>query len=79
MKMIRINKFIAESGFASRRKAEEYIEQGRVTINGKVVKTLSTKVDPLNDVVYVDDVKLKKKEKRCNYFLKQITEIQNLN
>ncbi len=63
MKLIRINKFIAESGFASRRKAEEYITQGRVTINGKVVKTLSTKVDPLNDVVYVDDVKLKKKEK----------------
>jgi len=63
MKLIRINKFIAESGFASRRKAEEYITQGRVTINGKVVKVLSTKVDPLNDVVYVDDVKLKKKEK----------------
>ena len=63
MDLIRINKFIAESGFTSRRKAEEYIEQGRVTINGKVVKTLSTKVDPLNDVVYVDDVKLKKKEK----------------
>ena len=63
MKLIRINKFIAESGFTSRRKAEEYIEQGRVLLNGKVVKTLSTKVDPLNDVVYVDDVKLKKKEK----------------
>ncbi|MCK5458113.1 MAG: rRNA pseudouridine synthase [Melioribacteraceae bacterium] len=58
-----MNKFIAESGFTSRRKAEEYIEQGRVLLNGKVVKTLSTKVDPLNDVVYVDDVKLKKKEK----------------
>lgn len=67
MKLIRLNKYIAESGFSSRRKAEEYIEQGRVTINGKVIKTLSTKVDPLNDVVYVDDVKLKKKDKV--YFL----------
>lgn len=67
MKLIRLNKYIAESGFSSRRKAEEYIEQGRVTINGKVIKTLSTKVDPINDVVYVDDVKLKKKDKV--YFL----------
>jgi len=64
---IRLNKYIAESGFASRRKAEEYIEQGRVMINGKVVTSLSTKVDPQNDVVYVDDVKLKVKEKV--YFL----------
>ena len=64
---VRLNKYIAESGFASRRKAEEYIIQGRVIINGKVVKELSTKVDPFNDVVYVDDVKLKKKNKI--YFL----------
>lgn len=64
---VRLNKFIAESGFASRRKAEEYITQGRVLLNGKVVKNLSTKVDPFNDVVYVDDVKLKLKEKI--YFL----------
>lgn len=60
---VRLNKYIAESGFASRRKAEEYITQGRVLINGKVVKELSTKVDSFNDVVYVDDVKLKTKEK----------------
>ncbi len=64
---VRLNKYIAESGFTSRRKAEEYIEQGRVLLNGKVVKTLSTKVDPFNDVVFVDDVKLKLKEKI--YFL----------
>ncbi len=63
MKLIRINKYLAESGIASRRKSEEYILQGRVTINGKVVKDLSAKIDPLNDVVYVDDVKLKKKDK----------------
>lgn len=60
---VRLNKYIAESGFASRRKAEEYIEQGRVLVNGKVVKNLGTKVDPFNDIVYVDDVKLKIKEK----------------
>ncbi len=63
MAEIRLNKYIAESGIASRRKAEEFITQGRVIINGKVVENLSTKVDPFNDVVYVDDVKLKQKEK----------------
>ena len=67
MMEVRLNKFIAESGFASRRKAEEYITQGRVQINGKVVKVLATKVNPFEDEVYVDDVKLKRKEKI--YFL----------
>jgi 23S rRNA pseudouridine2605 synthase len=64
---IRLNKYIAESGFASRRKAEEFIEQGRVTINGKVVTNLATKIRPERDEVYVDDVKLKPKKKI--YFL----------
>lgn len=64
---MRLNKYIAESGFASRRKAEEYIEQGRVLINGKVVTNLATQVDSFSDEVYVDDVKLKIKEKM--YFL----------
>jgi len=64
---MRLNKYIAESGFASRRKAEEYIEQGRVLINGKVVTNLATQVNPFSDEVYVDDVKLKIKEKL--YFL----------
>ena len=67
MKTVRINKYLAESGIASRRKSEEFILQGRVTVNGKVVNDLSAKIDPFNDVVYVDDVKLKTKEKV--YFL----------
>jgi len=65
--MIRINKFIAESGITSRRKAEEFIRQGRVIVNGKVVTDLSSKIDPYNDTVFVDDTKLKPKEKV--YFL----------
>ncbi|MEN8191809.1 MAG: pseudouridine synthase [Bacteroidota bacterium] len=63
MKLTRINKYLAESGIASRRKSEEYILQGRVTVNGKVIKDLSYKVDTLNDIVYFDDVKLKSKNK----------------
>lgn len=42
--MERVQKVIANSGYCSRRKAEEYIKQGLVTINGEVVTELGTKV-----------------------------------
>jgi 23S rRNA pseudouridine2604 synthase len=48
----RLNKFIGETGFCSRREADKYIEQGRVTING-LVPELGTKVS-LNDEVRID-------------------------
>jgi len=55
MKMeIRLQKMIAGSGLASRRKAETLIAAGRVTVNGKVVTELGTKVDPECDHVKVD-------------------------
>ena len=47
---IRLQKFLSESGVASRRKAEEYIEQGRIKVNGRVAK-LGDKVDPKRDKV----------------------------
>jgi 23S rRNA pseudouridine2605 synthase len=51
---VRLQKAIAESGLASRRKAEALIAAGRVTVNGKVVTELGTKVDPERDHVKVD-------------------------
>lgn len=39
---MRINKYIAHAGVASRRKAEELIKEGRVTLNGKTVTELAT-------------------------------------
>ncbi|HSB44229.1 MAG TPA: S4 domain-containing protein, partial [Nitrospira sp.] len=42
---IRLQKLIAGAGLASRRKAEALIAAGRVTVNGKVVTELGTKVD----------------------------------
>jgi len=51
---IRLQKLIAGTGLASRRKAEVLIATGRVTVNGKVVKELGTKVDPAKDHVKVD-------------------------
>ena len=50
----RINKFIAESGLASRRKAEEFINQGRVSVNEKIVNSLSYTINPDKDIVKVD-------------------------
>lgn len=51
---VRLQKYIADCGVTSRRKAETMIREGRVTINGVAVKEMGTKVDPSNDVVMVD-------------------------
>lgn len=45
----RINKFLSETGFCSRREADKLIEQGRVTINGKVPE-MGTKISPTDEV-----------------------------
>ena len=50
---MRINKFLASTGLASRRKCEEYVTDGRVTVNGKVVSNLAFDVLE-NDKVKVD-------------------------
>ena len=49
---MRLNKFIAHSGICSRRKADELIEAGLITVNGKVTKEVGTKVDIGDKVVY---------------------------
>jgi 23S rRNA pseudouridine2605 synthase len=50
----RLQKVLAHAGVASRRKAEELIRQGRVTVNRQVVTQLGTKVDPSRDDIRVD-------------------------
>ena len=64
----RLQKIIAASGIASRRKDEEIIGAGRVTLNGKVVVEQGTKADPQRDVICVDGKPLKSRE-RLLYFL----------
>lgn len=49
--MIRLQKAIADSGFCSRRKAEEYIERGKVLVNGKIITELGTKVDSKDEII----------------------------
>lgn len=51
--MVRLQKVIADAGIASRRKAETLITAGRVTVNGRVVRELGTRVDPERDHVKV--------------------------
>jgi 23S rRNA pseudouridine2605 synthase len=54
MKLIRLNKFIAESGICSRRKADELILQERIQVNSKTVSDLGSKIDPDVDKVSYD-------------------------
>lgn len=61
MEEIRLQKYLAESGIASRRKCEEFIMQGRVKVNSNIA-TLGMKVNPEKDVVLLDDKKIKSKE-----------------
>jgi 23S rRNA pseudouridine2605 synthase len=55
----RLHKVLAHAGVASRRKAETLILQGRVTVNGRVVKELGTKVDAAHDEIQVDGQRVK--------------------
>ena len=64
--MERLQKVIAASGVASRRKAEELIKDGKVKVNGKVITELGTKVDSKDTI----EVNNKKKEKELKeYYL----------
>ncbi len=51
-KPIRLNKFLANAGFCSRREADDFISAGVVTVNGQVVSTLGAKVLPTDDVMF---------------------------
>jgi len=67
-KLERLQKILSQAGVASRRKAEEMIEQGRVQVNGKVVTELGTKADAARDHVRVDG-KLLHGAERLRYFV----------
>ena len=69
MEEIRLQKYLAEAGIASRRKSEEYILQGKVKVNGKVVTELGTKVIPSKDIVEFEGKNIKAKEKNVYILL----------
>ena len=66
---VRLQKFLAAAGVASRRKAEELIRAGRVQVNSATVTELGTKVEPGRDLVTVDGKLVSRSEQRAYYLL----------
>ncbi len=66
--MERLNKYIASCGICSRRKADELIEQGKVTINDAVITNLGEKVQE-GDIVKVNNKEISKEEKKVYIIL----------
>jgi len=60
--LIRLNRYIANAGICSRRKADELIEAGVVSVNGEVVSELGFKVDPAKDVIRYNGETLKREK-----------------
>lgn len=65
----RLQKYLAQAGVASRRKCEEYIEQGRVKVNGKTITELGTKVNQETDKVEFDNKLISKQNEEYTYIL----------
>lgn len=61
--LVRLNKFIANSGLCSRREADTFISTGLVKVNGKIVTELGTKVDPAKDEIRFNGERLKGEKK----------------
>ena len=69
MEEIRLQKFLANAGIASRRKCEEYIQEGLVKVNGQVVYELGTKVIPEQDIIRFKDKEVRIQSEKHTYIL----------
>jgi pseudouridine synthase len=61
--MVRLQKFLAEAGVASRRAGEQMMLAGRVAVNGETAQELGLKIDPVHDRVTVDGKPIRAKRK----------------
>lgn len=66
---MRLQKYLAECGIASRRKCEEYIIQGKVEVNGKIVTELGTKIDFEKDKIKFNNKEIKPEKKHVYILL----------
>ena len=66
---VRLQKFLADAGIASRREGERLIQAGRVEVNGRVVTALGVRVEPERDQVRVDGRRVRSVERRAYYLL----------
>ena len=69
MEPIRLQKFLASNGIASRRKCEELILQGKIKVNGKLVTELWTKINPETDEVICQGKKIENRSQDFVYIL----------
>ena len=69
MELIRLQKYLAECGVASRRKAEEYIKLGIIKVNGNKVTELGTKIDPTVDKITIESLNLELKPEKKVYII----------
>ncbi len=64
MVLMRLQKYLAEAGLCSRRRGERWIREGRVRVNGEVVRLQGRRVDPERDVVEVDGERVAPRQER---------------
>ncbi len=69
MEEIRIQKYLAENGVASRRKCEKYILEGKVQVNGITITQLGIKINPIKDKVFFEGKEIKEKQEDKVYVL----------
>lgn len=69
MEQIRLQKYLATAGVASRRKSEEYILQGKIKVNGEIVTELGIKINPETDKIEYNGRKIEKKDEPYTYIL----------
>jgi 23S rRNA pseudouridine2605 synthase len=68
-RLVRLNKYLADNGIASRRRADRLIAAGEVMVDGEIVTELGHKVDPERQRVEIDGVVLRPEGERHNYYL----------
>ena len=67
--LVRLNKCLADNGVASRRASDEMILEGKVLVDGEIVTELGTKIDPSEQVVEVDGVRLESDPRERRYYI----------
>ena len=69
MEQVRLQKYMADCGIASRRKCEEYILQGSVRVNGRIVEQLGTKVNPKIDRIVFNGKEIRQEDEKIYILL----------
>jgi 23S rRNA pseudouridine2605 synthase len=67
--LVRLNKYLADHGVASRRRCDELIEAGQVTVDGETETRLGTKIDPTRQTIEIDGFVLRPQGVRKRYYL----------